>query len=196
MVVALLCIILVVASIVGAMVYFGYICQSSQTAAHAKGRRLQRVLSEEPDDDDDDEDEDVDDDDDDDDDDDESIETPPRSCPQSTNIQPASTDEAVEPALGVIQASVELRDEVHDVRLPCEGVTSWAAFSQLVHEVCEDSGVPNLPVLGTMHIVLNVNGEPLPVTGSTPLSALRDATALRVTIGTDDTPASENPDQD
>eukprot|EP00965_Chrysotila_dentata_P233546 6199654-Pleurochrysis_carterae.AAC.8 len=67
--------------------------------------------------------------------------------------------------------------------LNISGVESWAALSQLVHEACEEAGVPNLPAHGIMHIVLNVYGRPIPVTASTKLSQLRRAKALRVSIG-------------
>lgn len=84
-----------------------------------------------------------------------------------------------------IKAYVELDGQVHCVVLPLTGIKSWGALSQLVHEACEDSGVPNLPVHGVMHIVLNVGDKPVPVTASTRLVQLHRAKALRVTIGAD-----------
>ncbi|KAL1524121.1 hypothetical protein AB1Y20_019030 [Prymnesium parvum] len=83
-----------------------------------------------------------------------------------------------------LKTFVELRGKVHSILLPTQGVTSWAELSQRIHEVCERSSIPDLPSLGTMHIVLNLDGRSVPVTSTTRLSTLIDATNLRVTIGT------------
>ena len=82
-----------------------------------------------------------------------------------------------------IKAFVELGGKVHSISLQTAGIQSWASLSQLIHEVCAESGVPELPPHGIMHIVLNVNELPVPVTSSTSLSQLRRAKSLRVTIG-------------
>ncbi len=66
------------------------------------------------------------------------------------------------------------------------GVESWAELSQILHETCEDSGVPELPTQGVMHLVLDLGGRQVPVSASTKLSALDRATALRVRIGVED----------
>ena len=85
-----------------------------------------------------------------------------------------------------IKAFVAVSDQVHSVPLPLDGITSWANLSQTVHEVCEDSNIPDLPLHGIMHIVLNIDGLTVPVTGKTPLSQLYRAKALKVSIGVDD----------
>ena len=89
------------------------------------------------------------------------------------------------PQRGSLKAFVALRDQVYSIQLPLGGVQSWAQLSQTIHESCEDSDVPDLPVHGIMHIVLNVNGATVPVTGRTPLDELWRAKAVKVSI-TDD----------
>ena len=87
------------------------------------------------------------------------------------------------PAPESIKTYVGLPDgQVHCVLLPLGGMSSWGMLSQMVHEACEDSGVPNLPAHGVMHIVLNIGNKPVPVTASTKLSQLNRARTLRITI--------------
>ena len=81
-----------------------------------------------------------------------------------------------------IKAFVALSDEVHSITLPLSGIDSWGGLSQTIHEVCEDSDVPDLPVHGIMHIVLNVDGQTVPVTAKTPLEQLWKAKAIKVSI--------------
>ena len=81
-----------------------------------------------------------------------------------------------------LKGYVEIGNTVYPVDLPCRTVDSWAALSQHIHEVCEANGVPNLPIHGTMHIVLNVEDQAVPVTGGLELDVLQQAIALRVTI--------------
>jgi hypothetical protein len=91
--------------------------------------------------------------------------------------------EEPEPArLPTIKAFVALGREVHSVILPLKGIRSWGALSQAIHESCEEHDLPDLPVNGIMHIVLNVNGKTVPVTGTTPLDELWRARAIKVSI--------------
>ena len=129
-------------------------------------------------DDDDDDDDDDGDDDDDDDDDDEADEEKGEAGAASSS-----------PPL-TMRSFVALRDQVHAITLPLKGVVSWANLSQTIHEVCEDSDVPELPVHGIMHIVLNIDGETVPVTGKTPFKELWRAKAIKVSI-TEDESAKE-----
>lgn len=92
-----------------------------------------------------------------------------------------------------IKAFVALGDQVHSILLPLDGVDSWGGLSQAIHEVCEDSDVPNLPEHGIMHIVLNINGNTIPVTGKTPIAQLWRAKALKVSV-TADKPDEEEDD--
>lgn len=96
-----------------------------------------------------------------------------------------------------IKAFVALGDQVHSVLLPLDGIESWGALSQTIHETCEDSDVPDLPEHGIMHIVLNVDGTTVPVTGKTPLEELWRAKAIKVSItaneDADDVDATEQP---
>ena len=96
------------------------------------------------------------------------------------------------PALLSMKAFVALGDQVHAIVLPLAGISSWATLSQTIHEVCEDSDVPQLPVHGIMHIVLNIDGETVPVTGKTPLKELWRAKAIKVSI-TEDNQAKPEP---
>lgn len=184
-IVIVICIILIVMPIAAGLWYFGLCLFDDQPkkTKRVKGRKMRRVRAEETEEDEDS-------------DDDESdirVEEMPVCKPRSKKRNKAPAPKAKLPPrrnpdpealeLGIIKAFVELRGEIHSVKLPCEGVTSWGALSQLIHEVCEDNGVPDLPVHGTMHIILNVDGKPVPVTGATRLAALQDASAIRVTIG-------------
>ena len=81
-----------------------------------------------------------------------------------------------------MKAFVALGDQVHTVRLSLEAIESWAMLSQTIHETCEDSGVPDLPQNGIMHIVLNIGGKTVPVTGTTALDELWRAKAIKVSI--------------
>jgi len=85
-----------------------------------------------------------------------------------------------------MKAFVALGDDVHSITLPLDEIESWASLSQTIHETCEDSSVPDLPVHGIMHIVLNVNGKTVPVTGMTPLDELWKAKAIKVSITDED----------
>jgi len=90
-----------------------------------------------------------------------------------------------------MKAFVALGDQIHSVVLPLENIESWASLSQTIHETCEDNDVPQLPVHGIMHIVLNVNGKTVPVTGMTPLEELWKAKAIKVSITDDDRDAQK-----
>lgn len=85
-----------------------------------------------------------------------------------------------------MKAFVALGDQIHSIVLPLTGIDSWAELSQTIHETCEESGVPDLPVHGIMHIVLNVDGKTVPVTGMTPLDELWKAKAIKVSITDED----------
>ena len=100
-------------------------------------------------------------------------------------------EEATEPDLEngrpeTMKAFVALDNQIHTIVLPLVDVDSWATLSQTIHETCEDSGVPDLPVHGIMHIVLNVKGKTVPVTGITPFDELWKARAIKVSITDDD----------
>ena len=81
-----------------------------------------------------------------------------------------------------LKAFVALGSEVHSITLPLLNIDSWATLSQTIHEVCEDSDVPELPTHGIMHIVLNVDGKTVPVTAKTHLKQLWAAKAIKVSI--------------
>ena len=81
-----------------------------------------------------------------------------------------------------MKAFVAIADQVHTVVLSLGGIDSWANLSQTIHETCEDNSVPDLPVNGIMHIVLNVKGKTIPVTGTTPIDELWKAKAIKVSI--------------
>ena len=98
-----------------------------------------------------------------------------------------------------IKAFVALGEQVHSIVLPLDTIESWGALSQTIHEVCEDSDVPDLPENGIMHIVLNVNGATVPVTGKTPIDELWRAKALKVSItaeGADEEDTEEDGEED
>ena len=81
-----------------------------------------------------------------------------------------------------MKAFVAIAGKVHTVTLSLGGIDSWANLSQTIHETCEDNSVPDLPVHGIMHIVLNVRGKTIPVTGTTPIDELWKAKAIKVSI--------------
>ena len=81
-----------------------------------------------------------------------------------------------------VKTFVALADQVHSIVVPLGDIDSWAALSQGIHETCEEGDVPELPVQGIMHIVLNVGGKTVPVTASTPLEELWKAKAIKVSI--------------
>ena len=81
-----------------------------------------------------------------------------------------------------IKAFVALGNHVHSITLPLLSVDSWSTLSQRIHETCEEEGLSNVPEHGIMHLVLNVNGETVPVTGSTQLEVLWSAKAIKVSI--------------
>ena len=89
------------------------------------------------------------------------------------------------PPLSTMRAFVALGEQVHGIVLPLDGINSWADLSQTIHEICEDSDVPKLPMQGIMHMVLNVDGMTVPVTGKTPLDKLWQAKAIKVSITED-----------
>ena len=96
-----------------------------------------------------------------------------------------------------IKAFVALSDQVHSIVLPLDAIDSWGGLSQTIHEVCEDSDVPDLPDNGIMHIVLNINGATVPVTGKTPIDELWRAKAIKVSItGAEDEEGEEDDDDD
>ena len=90
-----------------------------------------------------------------------------------------------------IEALVEVQGQVHEVSVKLADCASFADLSQRVHEACEDAGLPALPLNGLMHMVLSIDGKPVPVTRSTQFARLADAERLRVTIGAD--PATRKP---
>jgi hypothetical protein len=157
--------------------------------ADSKGGQMQRVhaddadddtLGDEDDDDDDDEDEDEDEDDGDGDGDGADGEgegTPTGGDSAADGGAAKSGDEPL-----TMKAFVALSDQVHSIVLPLDKVESWGQLSQTIHEVCEDGDVPDLPEHGIMHIVLNVNGTTVPVTGRTPIDELWRAKAIKVSI--------------
>ena len=161
---------LVVGALLLAVVAGGIMFAKNRLAKeHRKGGHMQRVHGDDDDtigDDDDDEEDDDEEDDGDDDDEDGS----------------GGEDKAGDVEGQTIKAFVALGDQVHSIVLPLDGIESWGALSQTIHEVCEDSDVPDLPVHGIMHIVLNVDGVTVPVTGKTPIDQLMDAKAIKVSI--------------
>ena len=86
------------------------------------------------------------------------------------------------PDPGSVKTFVALGSQVHSIVLPLAGVTSWASLSQGIHDACEDNDLPELPTNGIMHIVLNVEGDTVPVTASTPINTLWSAKAIKVSI--------------
>ena len=86
---------------------------------------------------------------------------------------------------------MEVQGQVHEVSVKLADCASFADLSQRVHEACEDAGLPALPLNGLMHMVLSIDGKPVPVTRSTQFARLADAERLRVTIGAD--PATRKP---
>ena len=90
-----------------------------------------------------------------------------------------------------IEALVEVQGQVHEVSVKLADCASFADLSQRVHEACEDAGLPALPLNGLMHMVLSIDGKPVPVTRSTQFARLAEAERLRVTIGAD--PATRKP---
>jgi len=98
----------------------------------------------------------------------------------------AAEDDAADGEPLTIKAFVALGDQVHSIVLPLESVESWGGLSQTIHEACEDGDVPDLPEHGIMHIVLNINGVTVPVTGKTPIDELWKAKALKVSIAAED----------
>ena len=153
----------------------------------SKGSKTHSRISAGDDDDEDGEDEDEDDDDDDEGDDDDDDDDEDEDEDEGDG---AKEEEDVEkgavPRPESMKAFVALGDAVHSIVLPMSEIESWATLSQTIHETCEDSDVPDLPVHGIMHIVLNVNGKTVPVTGMTPLDELWKAKAIKVSITDED----------
>lgn len=86
---------------------------------------------------------------------------------------------------GSVRAFIEIGDDLHGLVISLDGVDSWTELSQVVHEACEEVQLPNLPEAGVMHIVLNVDGKPIPVTAQTQMDMLQRAKAIRVTLGSE-----------
>ena len=113
---------------------------------------------------------------------------------EGEDLEAGAADAAKEPL--TIKAFVALGDQVHSIVLPLDAIDSWGMLSQTIHEVCEDSDVPDLPVHGIMHIVLNINGATVPVTGKTPIDELWRAKAIKVSITAEPTEEEEEEEEE
>lgn len=89
------------------------------------------------------------------------------------------------PGGGSLKAFIEIQGALHALKVDISGVDSWPTLSQVLHEACEERDLPDMPENGIMHIVLDLEDQPVPVTASTPLWQLFKARAVRISIERD-----------
>ena len=176
-------------ALIAAGVYFYKKRFGNESQHPKKGGRMQRVhseddeegmIGEEDGDDEEEEDGDEDEEEEEEDDEDEDEEDGGEDEGEDEDEVPADLEGGGEPL--TIKAFVALGDQIHSIELPLEGIDSWGALSQTIHEVCEEGELPDLPENGIMHMVLNINGNTMPVTGKTRIDELWRAKAIKVSI--------------